>query len=184
MLPITAGTFANKRKFVSRIYYVRDYAKTAGDGIPTLVRADFDLFGGALAHQPAVPLIEGIEGFRVELGIDSVGDAGTEVNYFLAAAWSDPLNRVTLLNRGDGIPDGAFVRCTTAVPCTKEQLANVVAVKLYVLARSTEPTPGHTDTKTYNLGATTLGPFSDSYKRHVFSTAVRLTNISSRRETP
>lgn len=183
-LPITAGTFANKRKFVSSIYYVRDYAMTAGDGIPTLVRSDFDLSGGALAHQPAVPLIEGIEGFRVELGIDSVGDDATVVNYTVAAAWSDPLNRVTLLNRGDGVPDNAFVRCTTAVPCTAEQLANVVAVKLYVLARSTESTPSHADTKTYTLGATTLGPFNDRYKRHVFSTSVRLPNISGRRETP
>lgn len=183
-LPITAGTFANKRKFVSSIYYVRDYAMIAGDGIPTLVRSDFDLSGGALAHQPAVPLIEGIEGFRVELGIDSVGDAATAVNYTVASAWSDPLNRVTLLNRGDGIPDGEFVRCTTAAPCTADQLANVVAVKLYVLVRNTESTLGHTDNKTYTLGATTLGPFNDRYKRHVFSTSVRLTNISGRRETP
>ena len=46
-------TVADKRKFISSIYYMRDYAVTAGDGIPTLVRSRFDLAGGVLAHQPA-----------------------------------------------------------------------------------------------------------------------------------
>ncbi|MDP1605974.1 MAG: PilW family protein [Rhodocyclaceae bacterium] len=186
-LPIASGAFAAKRKFISNIYYVRDYALTVGDGIPTLMLSQFDAAGGVLSHQPAVPLIEGIEGFMVEFGIDSIGDAGTVVDYTQAATWADPLNRVTLLNRGDGAPDGAFVRCTTAVPCTATQLANVVAVKLYVLARNKESTSSHADVKTYALGATTLGPFTGDqakYKRHVFSTTVRLTNISGRRETP
>ena len=45
------ATVAEKRKFVSNIYYVRDYAVTAGDGIPTLVRSQFDFVGGTLEHQ-------------------------------------------------------------------------------------------------------------------------------------
>jgi prepilin-type N-terminal cleavage/methylation domain-containing protein len=49
-----AAPAAAKRKFVSNIYYVRDYASTAGDGIPTLVRSSFDPAGApALAHQAA-----------------------------------------------------------------------------------------------------------------------------------
>lgn len=184
------ATVADKRKFISNIYYIRDYAMTAGDGIPTLVRSQFDLSGTTLAHQAAVPLIEGIEGFRVEFGIDSKGDVDpatgtpTVADYAKAAVWADSLNRVTLRNRGDGTPDGAFVRCTTAAPCTADQLANVVAVKLYVLARNRDITKGHTDGKSYTLGATTLGPYNDNYKRHVFSTTVRLINASARRETP
>ncbi len=55
-----------------------------------------------------------------------------------------------------------------AVPCTVDQLSNVTAVKIYVLVRSREPTPGYTDTKTYTLGGTTLGPFNDEFKRHVY----------------
>jgi type IV pilus assembly protein PilW len=43
---------------------------------------------------------------------------------------------------------------------------------------------GYTDGKTYSLGTTTLGPFNDNFKRHVFSSTVRLNNISGRRETP
>ena len=78
----------------------------------------------------------------------------------------------------------AQVARTTASPCTAEQLMNVTAVKMYVLARNREPSRGYTDTKTYQLGETSLGPFNDHYKRHVFSTVVRLPNISGRRETP
>jgi len=185
-LPIASGTFEDKRKFISSIYYIRDYAVSVGDGIPTLVRSQFDL-SGTLVHQPAEALIEGIEGLRVEFGIDSIGDAGTVADYTKAVVWADPLDRKTPLNRGDGTPDGAFVRCTTAVPCTANQLANVVAVKLYVLARNREATTGYTDTKTYSLGSTTIGPFTGEqakYKRHAFSTTVRLINVSARRETP
>src|SRR6185295_12590282 len=61
------ATPAEIRRFMSSIYYVRNYSIAPGDGIPTLMRSQFDLVGGVLQHQPAVPLIEGIEGFRVEL---------------------------------------------------------------------------------------------------------------------
>lgn len=182
-LPITAGTIAEKRKFISNIYYIRDYAKIAGDNIPTLMISQFDRVGGVLAHQTAVPLIEGIEGFSVELGIDSLSDTGAAVNYTQAVNWADPANLNSPTNRGDGIPD-IFVRCTDAVPCTPAQLINVVAVKVYVLARADKVSPGYSDSKTYTLGSTTLGPYSDGFKRHVFSTTIRVNNVSSRRETP
>ena len=201
-LPITAGTIAERRKFISNIYYIRDYAQTVGDGIPTLMTSQFDLAGGTLAHQAAVPLIEGIEGFHVELGIDSLSDTNAAINYTVAIDWAE--NRVmssgvvtsdgavnvgspfynSPKNRGNGVPDGAFVKCTDAAPCTDAQLINVVAAKIYVLARADKVSPGYTDTKTYSLGSTTLGPFNDGFKRHVFSTTVRLINVSNRRETP
>lgn len=181
---------ADKRKFVSSIYYIRDYAVTDGDGIPTLMRAQFDLAGGTLAHQAPVALVEGIEGFRIELGIDNRSKAyageptGTPVDYTVAVNWLDPLTRQIPTNRGDGAPDGAFVSCTTAVPCTLDQLANVTAAKLYLLVRSREPAQGFTDTKTYTLGTTVLGPFNDGFKRHVYVSTVRLPNIAGRRQTP
>jgi len=175
---------APKRKFVSSIYYIRDFSSTPGDGIPTLMRSQFDLVGGVPAYKPAEALIEGIEGFRVELGVDNLSETGAVVNYAVAINWSDPDTRKIPTNRGDGSPDGDFTRCTTAIPCDEGDLANVAAVKVYFLVRSLVATPGYTDTKTYNLGTTTLGPFGDNFKRHVFSTTVRLVNISGRRETP
>lgn len=178
-------TAANKRKFVSDIYYIRNYS-TPGDGIPTLVKSSFDVSGGTLGQQAEQPLIEGIEGFRVMYGIDSLGKTGAAENYLAAVAWADPTNKVTPTNRGDGIPEGAYVNaanvtCTSAINCNA---ANVVSVRIYVLARSLETTPGYTDTKTYQLGDLTMGPYNDGYKRHVFSTTVRLVNPAGRRDTP
>ncbi|MGK6307645.1 PilW family protein [Variovorax sp. DT-64] len=176
---------AVKRRFISDIYYIRDYAEAEGDGIPTLVRSRLDTAGGTPTYPQPVALIEGIEGLRVELGLDTLGKTGLAVNYTQAINWLDATNKTTPTNRGDGSPDGAFVRCTTATPCTADQLINTVAVKFYLLARSIEPSPGHTDNKTYELGsAATLPAYNDQYKRHVFSTTVRLTNVAGRRETP
>lgn len=184
MLGKDCTTPTPKRKFIADIYYVRDYAETVGDGIPTLARSRFDLAGGTLAQQAPVPLIEGVEGFRVELGLDTLSKTSAAANYTVPISWADPSNKSTPANRGDGSPDGSFVHCSAATPCTADQLINVAAVKLYVLARSNEVSPGHTDTRTYNLGAATLGPFNDHYKRHAFATTVRLTNVTGRRETP
>ena len=193
-LPITAGTAADKRRFISNIYYIHDFPHPdrAGETIPTLVRSQFGLSGGTLAHQAPESVVEGIEGFRVELGLDNVSDAGIAVNYTAAIDWADAA-KTSPRNRGDGQPE-TFVRCTTAVPCTAAQLTNVVAVKLYVLARSRDTTPGYTDTRSYCLGsynangtcpaANTIAAANDNYKRHVFSTSVRLINVSARRETP
>lgn len=177
-------TPAEKRSFVSNIYYVRDYAVTAGDGIPTLVRSGFDLVGGVLAHQAPVPLIEGIDAIRFEFGIDNVSPTGAAVDYTTAINWVDPVLKTRATNRGDGIPDGNFIRCTAATPCTAAQLMNATAIRIYVLARSREPTTGYTDTKTYTLGSTTVPAFNDGFKRHVYSTTVRLPNVSGRRERP
>lgn len=186
LLQRDCATVAEKRKFLSNLYYIRDYAVTAGDGIPTLMRSQFDLTpGGNLEHQNAVPMIEGIESFVVEFGIDDLSKTGAAVDYTAAVDWADPDTRTTPTNRGDGAPDDDFVHCTTAVPCTAAQLMNVTAVKLYVLARSRELSRGYTDTKTYALGGgTNVGPFNDNFKRHLFVTTVRMPNFSGRRMTP
>jgi type IV pilus assembly protein PilW len=193
------GTTAELRKFISNLYYVRNYSVTAGDGIPTLMRSQFRLASGVLSHKSAESLIEGVEGFRVEFGVDNISDAGTNIvtgadsagnlapaNLHSAAikwAVTTPSN-TSPTNRGDGSPDGVYIHCTTLIPCTAAQLMNVVVVKLYVLVRSDVVTPGYTDVKTYNLGGTTLGPFNDGFKRHLFTQTIRLVNVSSRRETP
>jgi len=178
---------AEKRKFISSIYYVRNYAVTAGDGIPTLMRSQFgqSAGGGALAHQAPVALIEGIEGFSVEFGVDDRSKTGAAVDYSQVINYADPTTRTTPTNRGDGSPDGDYVHCTAAAPCDAADLMNVTAVKLYVLARSREPTQGYTDTKIYAMGGgTTMGPFNDRFKRHLFVTTVRLPNYAGRRMTP
>jgi len=172
-------------RFGSSLYYIRNFAVIAGDGIPTLMRSRFGFSPvGVLDYMAPEALIEGIEGFRVELGVDDVSDSGTSVNLGAAITWGDTSTKLSPTNRGDGVPDGAYVRCTTAVPCTAAQLVNVVALKLYVLVRSELASSGYADAKTYAMGSTSLGPFNDGFKRHLFTQTVRVTNISSRRETP
>jgi len=188
-------TRADKRRFVSDLYYVRDFAVTAGDGIPTLVRSAFvlDPASGAPDHVAAVPLVEGVEAIRVELGVDNVSQTGvvlTAADYAAPVAWADPSTKQIAENRGDGIPDGLFRLCSED-PCYNDAadaftLMNVTAVTIHVLARSREETRGYTDTKTYRLGssATVYGPYNDGFKRHVYTTTVRLPNISGRRLRP
>lgn len=206
-------TLAGKYKFISNIYYVRNFANVAGDGIPTLVRSQLDLDAatGVIKQLDPVPLIEGIEGFKVELGVDNMSDSGINIindanplnRYTAKIKWADEENLVSPTNRGDGIPDGAFVRCTAAAPCTAAQLTNTVVVKLFLLARARDISPGYADGKKYYLDSARTAEFTPcvdastgaaltgaaltnckQFKRQVFSTTVRLNNISGRRETP
>lgn len=180
-------SIADKRRFISTIYYVRDFAVSAGDGIPTLVQSRFNLQSGSLAFPNSVtPLIEGIETLRVELGLDMQSDTGAAVNLAQPVTWADATNLNSPTNRGDGSPEGEYVRCSSTTPCTASQLINAVSVRLFVVARTREATPGFNDTKTYALGSDnwSVPAGSAAFKRHVFSGAVRLTNISGRRETP
>lgn len=79
----------------------------------------------------------------------------------------------------DGAPNSSYL----TVPATVADWQNVMAVRVYVLARNTQLSPGYTDTKTYNLGATVISG-SGGYRRHVYDTTVRLKNPSERRESP
>ncbi|TGD71629.1 pilus assembly protein PilW [Mangrovimicrobium sediminis] len=174
------------RRYVQSIYYIRDYAVDPGDAIPTLVRSEFGFSGGELKQQPAQALVEGIERFRVELGLDRKSDTGEDVDPNDPIAWADEDVRYSPRNRGDGVPE-SFVHCEPS--CALDELTNVVAVKLFLLARATEVSAGYADTKTYQLGsgftvAAADLPAGTGFKRHAFSSTVRLNNVSGRRETP
>ncbi len=75
----------------------------------------------------------------------------------------------------DGAPDSY-----TATPASTDW-ANVMAVRVNLLARNIDPTPGYQDPKTYTVGGVTVTP-GDNYKRHAFSELVRVINPSGRRE--
>lgn len=179
-------------RYASALYYVRTFSNTAGDGIPTLMRSTFgptgsDPVAGAPTHLAAQPLIEGVEGFIVRLGIDSLSDTGAAVDLDALVAWAalpaGTPDYTSPANRGDGNPDG-YVTCTEAVPCTADQLMNVVTVKVDLLMRAETSTPGFPNDKVYVLGGVSLPAFNDNFKRQVFSQTIRLTNVSGRRETP
>jgi type II secretory pathway pseudopilin PulG len=193
-LPVTAGTLASRRRYVSNIYYVTDVVQ-GGQTVPTLVRSQFSVVAGTPRHAAPERLIDGVEMLRVELGIDDVSETGEAVDFSVAIDWDDPATKATPKNRGDGSPD-RFVRCTTATPCTPADLMNAVAVKIWVLARSRDQSLDYVDAKDYCLGTldasgdcpadsiVAAADVEDNYKRHVFSTSVRMVNVSGRRETP
>ena len=169
------GTSADIRRYRVHVYFIAPCSIPAGGGtvctgaaddsgrpIPTLKRLELTSVAGATTMR-LVPLVEGIENLQVEFGVDD------------SPATSDPLTGLI----GDGAPDSFVAGPTLA------QLPNVVAATLYVLARNTEPSAGHNDTKVYNLGlAGTTAAANDQYRRHVFNAAVRLINPSARREIP
>ena len=174
-------TLAEKRKFINNIYYLRNYAFAPGDGIPTLMQSSYDLAGGSLNQQPAVAMIEGVEAMRFELGVDNISDSGAAVNFAQAVTWASASIKNSPTNRGDGAADSL---CTSATPCNLSSMVNAVQVKVYLLVRDLESSPGYSSDKTYSLAGRTYGPFSDAFKRHLYTTTVRLSNISGRRETP
>jgi len=68
---------------------------------------------------------------------------------------------------------------------TAAQWADVVTVRVWLLARNTERTLGYTDDRTYVLGgdAEEYTP-NDGFKRQLYTSTVRLNNVAGRRESP
>ncbi len=157
------ATPAGKRQYMVNIYFV-SANNGAGQNIPTLKR--MELTGSDFTE---TPLVEGIEFFKIAYGIDNDGDGAPD------AYTPDPANYT-------------YGGCTSCTPVNN--WLNVVTAQLYILARNIDPSPGHTDTKTYTLGTDAagnpfvVGPFSDAYRRHVFTSLVRIVNPAGRRDTP
>ncbi|WP_153109273.1 PilW family protein [Propionivibrio limicola] len=79
---------------------------------------------------------------------------------------------------GDGTPESY-----TASPADTAAWRQVTAVKIHLLARNTRPSAGFVDSRTYTLGAgNDFGPYNDAYKRHAYTTLVRLNNVAGRLE--
>ena len=151
-------TVANVYQYRTHIYFVANDDQ-AGDGIPTLKRAEL-----GVATFNIVPLVEGIENLQIEYGLDT----GTPTIGSPAAYTADP---------------DSYVPCAASpTNCWR----NTVAAKINVLARNTTTTPGYVDNKAYTLGlnfngtANVVGPFNDAYKRHAYESAVKLHNPAGR----
>lgn len=175
-------TAADIRKFRTHIYFVAPCSIPAGGGdictgstddggapIPTLKRLELGVSTAGARTFNVVPISEGIEFFKVEFGIDnSPGTANASTGLI-----------------GDGAPD-TYINTTP----TAADLGNIVTAKVYLLARNTESTPGFSDSKTYTLGSVTALTWTAAaaadlpYKRHAYSSEMRLVNQSSRRENP
>lgn len=80
---------------------------------------------------------------------------------------------------GDGQPDSF----TTVGGVAAADWSNIVAVRLHLLARATETTPGYADSRNYTLGPdVTIEKPADGFKRTLLTTTVRIINVGGRRE--
>lgn len=159
-----SGTLAPARRYLTHIYFIANNDKV-GDGIPTLKRAELLLVDGSLGFYE-VPLAEGIENMQIEYGIDTSGDGVADL--FTA----DPAT-------ADGCADPA---------CVPVNWRRVMSVKLNLLSRNTEASPGYSDTRAYVLGnkadgsANRIAAQNDGYKRHVFQALVPMPNPVGRKQ--
>ena len=157
------------RQYHVYIYYIAPCSVASGSGgacaagdapLPTLKRVE--LLPGSSATtgtmSAPVPLVEGIENIQYEYGLDTNGD-GSPDSYTAAPAFS-PTN----------------------------QWAQVVAIRIHLLARNVDATPGYTDTKSYSMGLdasgnpVTLTP-GGAFRRHNYTALVRVVNVSQRTES-
>lgn len=104
------------------------------------------------------PLVDGIEDLQFEYGFDT---------------------------DGDGLPDVYRVGPSGVAGNPDNDWSNVVAVRLYLIARTRDPVAGHVDAMTFDLGLNgTRAAANDSFKRHIHTTLVRVLNIAGARELP
>jgi type IV pilus assembly protein PilW len=131
-----------------------------------------------------VPLVEGIEQLNIEYGLDCAANTVPPAPF--VALWPDGMADV-YTSDPTNYTDGA--NCANAV----DNWRNVVTARFYVLARNINTSSSLSDeakAKTYSLGrkpdgtALTFGPFNDGYRRHVYSSLVRIANPAGRRDRP
>jgi type IV pilus assembly protein PilW len=161
------GNGAPIRRLHVSLYYVSPCSQQTcgsggGDGIPTLKRKDRITNGTADADWTVFPLVSGIEFMQVDIGVDT-SPAGTP--------------NVSTGSLGDGVADELYDNR----PLYTGPWNSVVALRVYLLARSLEPTPGFSGPTSYSLGLGSVS-VSGSFKRKMFSKEIRLNNPSGRRE--
>jgi type IV pilus assembly protein PilW len=79
----TSGSEVDVWEYFPQILFVRDYSLSPGDGIPSLCRKLLTTDRAALALDSTECLIEGIEDFQVEFGIDDGSPLDYVPDYYL-----------------------------------------------------------------------------------------------------
>jgi type IV pilus assembly protein PilW len=159
------------RRYLVRIYFVskcnvpasgnpddpcNGVTDDGGTPIPTLKMLEYGVDSTGNPGFRKIALAEGIEQLQFDYGIDTTAD---------------------------GVADN-FVMCDSTTPCAVADWRNIVAVQVNLVARNAERSPSYADDKTYSLGLkgyTTAT--NDGYRRHAYTSLVRLNNIAMRLES-
>lgn len=144
-------------QYQHHIYYVREEDQ-GGNPVPVLMQ-------GQLTNQMAfAPIIDGIEMIRFMYGIDTTIDPTLpgygDIDMYVSADGVNGANGMTeaLWNGAGG--------------------SRILAVKVFVLARSTRPDIKYRNTNTYQLGDLPI-TFNDNFRRLLFTSTITLTNAGT-----
>lgn len=164
-------------RYYPRIYFVRDWSLTPGDGVPALCRKELCPSGHAPSSDPELAtcgtgalnaagyysecIAEGVEDMQLVWGLDDLDDNDETVDHY------------------------------TATPTADEVAHQARSVQVHLLVRSRRSDGQHTDRKTYRLAdkeaftpatvADAVGTPGDQQTRHfyrrAYSTTVQLRNL-------
>lgn len=145
-------------EFKPVVWYIRHWTVSAAESpqIPSLCRKVFA--NSRMQDDPAGCVASGISDLQVEFGFD-VADAS---------------------GRYDGLADHfreIGVPLTAADP---HPMSYVVAVRVHLLAQSTQRDVEYKNRKTFQLAGTTRGPYNDGYYRRTLSSTVLIRNSMNR----
>jgi len=162
LLKKDATTLADSRAYVERIYFVSPCDVFASGQSTCTAAAD----GGT-----PIPTLK-----RLELTVVSGATA------FVLTPLVEGVENMQLDygvdTEGVGAPAYPYIKAPTVA-----QWPSVVAVNISLLVRNPAETVGYQDAKTYDLGlADPITAINDGYKRHVYSSGVRVINVSGRKE--
>jgi type IV pilus assembly protein PilW len=151
-------------RYVPRIYYVRDYSHTSGDGIPTLCRKELCSSGYTA-------------GADSESG--SCGAAGSTATSsgFYSECLAEGVEDLQIV-WGVANADGSGFRYTST-PTAQEAANNAQTAQIFLRMRSVRSDASYTDTKTYTAGdaaAYTSSGADQHFYRRIYSTTVYLRN--------
>tara|TARA_R110000744_G_scaffold332085_1_gene437494 strand:- start:104 stop:1060 length:957 start_codon:yes stop_codon:yes gene_type:complete len=134
-------------EYQHHIYYVKEEAQ-GNNTVPVLMQ------GRLTTNMTFDPIIDGIEMIRFMYGIDT--DIETSAGYGIVDTFVSADN-ITLAEWDNGNNN------------------RILAIRIYVLARSILPDNKYTNTNTYNLGDLPV-TFNDNYRRLLFNSTITLFN--------
>ncbi|GLX77163.1 type IV minor pilin protein PilW [Thalassotalea insulae] len=138
-------------EYQHHIYYVTEQSQ-GSDKVPVLMQ------GRLTDSMVFSPVVDGIEMIRFMYGVDTSGNG--MVNSYISA---------DEMNNNPDYWDNAATSATASVT------SSIIAVKIYVLARSVLPDNKYSNTNTYHLGNLEY-TVDDNYRRLLFSATVTLFN--------
>lgn len=142
----------NEWEYTPRIYYVRNFAVTAGDGIPTLCRVRLindGVPGGVPPNHREECIAQGVEDMQLEFGLDTNDDGAANVYV------TDP---------------------------TVQDLTRTVSVRIYLLMRTLNLDVGYLDNRSYALSNKPAYTPADRFHRRIYSSTVVVRNVNTTRQ--